>query len=329
VRAPSKVASALFRLGGDLSSRAYSRQRSLVILIYHRVLAEPDPLRPWEPDARLFATQLDLLAEHFNVLPLQDAAARLRAGTLPARALCITFDDGYADNFTIALPVLKARALPATVFVAPGYLDGGRMFNDTVIETVRLANGTFDLRHADLERYELGTPAAKLAAIEQILGRIKYLDPRQRLECAKRIGQGFEDRLPTDLMMTRTQVQQLHAAGVEIGAHTMMHPILTRVGRAEAHAEILQSKRSLESITGAPVVSFAYPNGRPQRDYEREHVEIVRECQFEQAVSTAAGAASSASDSFQLPRVAPWDNTAHRYLARLMLTYRQLDAAVV
>jgi hypothetical protein len=109
----------------------------LSILIYHRVLPVPDPLFPTETTVESFDAQLGLLKSLFNVLPLPEAVARLKAGTLPARAASITFDDGYADNFTRALPILQKHGLHATFFIATAYLDGGRMFNDTVIESIR------------------------------------------------------------------------------------------------------------------------------------------------------------------------------------------------
>ena len=88
----------------------------------------------------------------FNVIPLREGVAGLKAGRLPARALSITFDDGYANNESIAAPILARLGLHATFFIATGFLDGGRMFNDTIIETVRAARGT----ELDLQALGLG-----------------------------------------------------------------------------------------------------------------------------------------------------------------------------
>ena len=79
----------------------------LTVLLYHRVLPTSDPLLPAEPDAVLFDSQMALLARIFNVLPLEEALSKLRRGELPARALSITFDDGYADNLDVAVPILQ------------------------------------------------------------------------------------------------------------------------------------------------------------------------------------------------------------------------------
>src|SRR6185503_4669404 len=101
---------------------------SLSILIYHRVLHAPDPLFPEEVWAEQINSQLEVVKRWFTVLPLSDAVARLRTGRLPRRAACITFDDGYADNAVEALPILRRQGMPATFFVATGFIDGGRMW---------------------------------------------------------------------------------------------------------------------------------------------------------------------------------------------------------
>ncbi len=118
----------------------------LSVLVYHRVLSAPDPLRPGEPTVEEFEARMRWLASNYNVMPLIEAVRGVRANRLPKRALSITFDDGYADNHDLALPVLRKLGLPATFFVTTGYLDGGCMFNDVVIEAVRRARTELDLR---------------------------------------------------------------------------------------------------------------------------------------------------------------------------------------
>ena len=122
-------------------------------------------------------------------------------------------------------------------------------------------------------------------------------------------------------MMTADDVGRLHAQGMTIGAHTVNHPILTRISDAEARTEIELSRRHLEEITGASVRLFAYPNGKPTDDYGLRHVEMVRELGFDGAVSTAWGAARRGSDPFQLPRFTPWDRQRWRYGLRLLRNF--------
>ena len=292
----------------------------LSILIFHRVLTQVDPLFPSEATVQSFDWQMGLLKSLFNVLPLPEAVSRLKTGTLPARAAAITFDDGYADNFTQALPILQKHGLHATFFIATAYLDGGRMFNDTVIESVRNTKlARLDLSDMQLGNYELGSTAAKRQAIHQILPKIKYLLPDAREAAAAQLAARAEvENLPLDLMMTTAQLKNLHAAGMEIGGHTHRHPILAKLDRDAARAEIATGKTTLEEKLGTRVRLFAYPNGKPGSDYLPEQAEIVRELEFEGAVSTSHGVSTGRSDKFQLARFTPWDTKPTAYALRLL-----------
>ena len=106
--------------------------------------------------------------------------------------------------------------------------------------------------------------------------------------------------------MTRDQIVALANSSLDVGAHTVMHPILANISAAEASREIRQSKLDLEQLTQRPVPLFAYPNGCPAIDYTGEHVRMVRDAGFLAAATTAAGAASRKSDRLQLPRFTPW-----------------------
>jgi peptidoglycan/xylan/chitin deacetylase (PgdA/CDA1 family) len=273
---------------------------------------------PDQPDAAEFAAHLDLLRSVFNVLPLAHAYERMRSKSLPARAVSITFDDGYANNFEVAAPLLRDRDLPATVFVAPGFLDGGRMFNDTVIEVLRRAPADFDLSDLALGVWHLDSDAARRTAIPQILEQLKYRPMPERQRAVDVLAERIGAALPQHLMMTSLQLRSLAKAGVAIGAHTVNHPILTRIDPAEAEREIHESRSRLEDITGGRIEAFAYPNGRPGRDYNAAHVDMVRAAGYRFAVTTAWGRADSDCDPLQLPRIAPWDRSATGFALRML-----------
>jgi peptidoglycan/xylan/chitin deacetylase (PgdA/CDA1 family) len=304
------------------------RTRRLSVLAYHRVLAERDPLLSGEPSAAEFEHRMRWVKANFEVLPLGEAVRALRENRLPRRALCITFDDGYADNYRIALPILRRLGLPATFFVATGFLDGGCMFNDVVIEAVRRARST-ELELADLElgRHALGSEEQGSRAIGRILARLKYFEPERRRRAAAEIARRAASRVPTDLMMTSEQVRALHAAGMEVGAHTVNHPILAEIPLGRARHEIEASRTRLEQLTGAPVRLFAYPNGSPRRDYHGEHVALARELGFDAAVSTAWGAARAGDDLYQIPRFTPWDRADWRFGLRMAHNLMRHDYA--
>jgi len=309
----------LFHSIGNLLSPAGS-QGKLTILVYHRARPARDPLMHDEIDAATFETHMSLLQAEFNVLPLGDACARMARGALPARAACITFDDGYADNEQIALPILERLGLPATFFVASGFSHGGVMFNDGVIEAVRGAPaGTYDLSSLGLGSHTVGDSASRRALIDRLIARLKYLPVSERRERVSELAATLRSTPPSDLMMRPAQIKRLHDRGMEIGAHTVSHPILARLTDEEAGAEIAGSKRELEEITGAPVTLFAYPNGKPGQDYGPRDVALVKQAGFAAAVSTVNGVADRNSDLFQLPRFGPWDRSAHRLGVRLLL----------
>jgi peptidoglycan/xylan/chitin deacetylase (PgdA/CDA1 family) len=305
-----------------LSPRA--ERARLSVLLFHRVQPIQDALFPGEVDARQFDDILGWVRRWCNVLPLDEAVTRLKSGNLPARAAAITFDDGYADNHDVALPILKRHGMSATFFIATSFLNGGRMWNDTVVELIRRCpDGDFDLRgiaglaDAATAHWLLNTPASRTAAIRDILGRIKYELPQQRQCMVDEMAQRAGVALPDNLMMRSDQVLALHRAGMQIGAHTHTHPILARLDAPSARAEISHSKQLLEGLLGTPVDLFAYPNGRPGTDYSNESVDLVRNLGFAAAVSTSVGAADGRADPLQIPRFTPWDRSRTRFGVRL------------
>lgn len=294
----------------------------LTTFIFHRVLPQPDPLFPHEPDAARFDQMLGWIKAWFNVLPLDVAIERLRTRQLPPRAAAISFDDGYADNRTVALPILQQHGLPACFFIATGFLDGGRMWNDTVIESVRACSSdSLNLTELGLGSHPINSVLGKRTAIEAIIGQIKYLPVGERLELTQKLSEAAGVTPPSDLMLTSARVKELHAGGMQIGAHTVSHPILARTDLPEARREITSSKLFLEQLLQTRIGLFAYPNGKPGNDYLPEHATLVRELGFDAAVSTAWGVADHRTDPFQIPRFTPWDKSRLRFAIRLLRNF--------
>jgi peptidoglycan/xylan/chitin deacetylase (PgdA/CDA1 family) len=258
------------------------------------------------------------------VLPLRLAAAALREGRLPRRAVAITFDDGYRDNHDQALPVLRRHGLHATFFVASGFLDGGRMWNDTIIEAVRRARrATLDLVGTPAQALgvlPVADDAARSQALRAIIGVAKYLPPAEREHCVAAVAERAHAALPDDLMMSSAQVHALHRAGMGIGAHTVTHPILKGMAPAQVRAEVVDNRRALAAITGQVPTLFAYPNGRPGVDFDDDTAQLVQELGFDAAVSTAWRAARVGDDLMQLPRYLPWERNRTRFALRLAHT---------
>jgi len=174
-----------------------------------------------------------------------------------------------------------------------------------------------------LGQHDLRSIAAKRQVIPALLSQIKYQPIAQRLETVGAIAEIAKVDLPDHLMMTSQQVKALRAAGMGIGAHTVHHPILACLEPDEAEQEIVGSRDYLQGLLGEPVTLFAYPNGKPETDYRREHVEMARRLGFRAAISTVWGVARCDSDFFQLPRFTPWERSRGRFGLSLLRNYRR------
>ena len=299
----------------------FGKRRKLIILIYHRVFAKPDFMCPEQIDSAKFDWQMALLASHFNVLSLSEALQQLKNGHLPSRAVCITFDDGYADNYTTALPILQRYGLSATFFVVSGMLNQSRMWSDDIVETIRLYPGAvLDLNALGFGAYAVSTVTEKAQAAAQIITQVKYLPLGERDAICRSIADLVDQPL-LQLMLTTEQLNDLSAQGMEIGAHSVNHPILKNLPCEQWQYEILNCKLQLEAVLGKTVRYFAYPNGKLHDDYDREQCQFVEQCGYEAALSTEWGRVSRESDWFQLPRFTPWDHTPARFMLRMANEY--------
>ncbi len=293
------------------------------MLIFHRVRPEADPLFPNEATVASFRERMLWIRDWFNVLPLDDAVARLAAGGLPARAAAITFDDGYADNATLAAPILQELGLHATFFIASGFLDGGRMWNDTLIESVRRCPATsLDLAAIGLGQFDLATLDMRRAALQTLVRTLKHLPPDERQRRVDIVANSARAELPKTLMMTSTELRRVAAMGMGIGAHTVHHPILKALDDRSAREEIAGSREQLEGIVRQPVTLFAYPNGRPGADYGTRDAELACALGFKASFTTSPGAGRSGDPLHELPRFTPWNRGRSAWALRFLQNLR-------
>lgn len=296
----------------------------LSVLLFHKVPTAVDPLTTGELDLARFEKILDFLARNTTVLPLTEATARLQAGTLPRRAMALTFDDGYAEWIDNVSPALRKRNLPATFFVTTGPLAGVAFWHERIVAAVRALPDTgFTLPYGFGNYTDLRLPAARARLVEELQARLKYAALADRIGAIEALESQAHSAISLPRPFDADSVRLLHSQGFDIGAHTVDHPILTECTPAQARAEIGASKDALEAIIGGRVHSFAYPNGRPNTDYGATHVEMVKSLGYKLAVTTSNGAAARDSDMFQLPRFTPWGLSDERVafqLARNMRT---------
>lgn len=294
------------------------QRAKLLTFFFHRVLEKPDPMIPGEMHAAQFDQALRWIGDQFRVLRPLEACEHLAAGNLPARAAIISFDDGYRDNHDVALPLLKRHRMSAAFFVATGYLGDGVQFNDRLTEAMRAhAGDTFEAAWLGLGRLPTGDLQARLQSLHRLREGIKYLPLAERSQALERIEAacGVDTARPARdrIMMTPEEVQALAADGMEIGGHTVMHPILKSVDDVTAFEEISRGRAALAALLPRPPQLFAYPNGKLGTDFEPRHADMARRAGFSYAFSTQRGAADARTDRMMLPRYMPWDRQALRF----------------
>ena len=292
---------------------------NLNILMLHKIPVAFDPLVPDELCMPEFETILDFLQSAVRVLPLREAVQRLRAGTLPSRAVAITFDDGYAEWTRNVAAALRKRSMPATFFVTTEILAGVPLWHERIVSAVRALPITGARLPFGFSTYtDLSDNRVKAALIKELQTRLKYLPLKERLEVVTTLEAQVTRAMDLPAPFRAADVRELHSQGFEIGGHSIRHPILNECTDADANTEIGGGKEELESIIGGKVDFFAYPNGRPGLDYQTKHVDMVKAAGYIGAVSTSGGVARQESDFYQLPRTAPWGSSKLRMAHQLM-----------
>lgn len=281
----------------------------LSVLLFHKVPLQANPLVPHELDLAAFTNALEAARSLFRIIPLADAVTALRAGTLPRRAACITFDDGYIDWARGAVPVLQRLQLHATFFITTGQFSGQPIWSERILHAVSVAppsDRTLDLGVPELAGLSLGSPDARRESIARIEAHLKYMPlvERERAMLQLEACCGVQTR-EVDVMPA-ADLRALHSAGFGIGSHTVGHPILARCGGDEAYREIAEAREHLEGLVGGRVDGFAYPNGIPAKDFDASHIDMVRRAGYRYAVTTGWGTADADASPFQIPRFTPW-----------------------
>lgn len=256
----------LIRLGRGLWAK------SLTVVNYHRI---DDPYRgdfdSFKPNVsatpQAFERQMEYLAKWFNIVSLRDLVEWLDGHKdLPPYAALITFDDGYLDNYTSAFPILHRYNFPALIFLttghigtdAPFYWDmAAYCFSHTENDHLTFPNG----------HVESWSDQRQLAQVSK-----NWIEFMKTLPQAEKqiyvenlpvlLGVSIPARFFEKLMMNWDHVREMQKSGMEFGAHTMHHPILTRISLEQARQEVLGSKTRIEKELGERVLGFAYPNGQ-------------------------------------------------------------------
>jgi peptidoglycan/xylan/chitin deacetylase (PgdA/CDA1 family) len=320
-------------LRGLRTARRRRRGPLPLVLAYHRVdRVETDPqLLAVSPDR--FAEHLQLIRERHEPLPLAALVAAVQSGDAPPGAISVTFDDGYADNLAEAGPLLERYDVPATVFVVSGAVDRQRPFWWDELERLLLRAGRLPSELAlrvgrETLRWQLGDaadytpdsaalhagwtalasydPTPRHQAYRELCtaARVLTIDAREYL--IQQLHALLEPSEPTEAHarpLTSDELVQLASTPlVEIGSHTVTHPVLASERPNRQHDEIEGSKRWLEETLGQPVSGFAYPYGA-SGDFNDTTASIVRAANFGYACANVPGTLDGRTDPFRIPRI--------------------------
>lgn len=284
-----------------------------VILMYHGVSRGPalrNTLRNIEGKhmpVDTFVEHLRILRRSRHVISLSELVEGLYGRQDMSNTVVITFDDGYENNFLVAAPALAECGMPASFFLATGYIGTDRlvwsdrlevMLDRTDCSTVRLP--------ADLGEMSIRTLAEKrqvLARIKSILKSQACLPIREAIEClAIQLGVPETCAEGDYRFMDWDQVRGLLKGGFEVGAHTISHPILSKIPFGEASVEIIGSRDKILQETGQCSSTFCFPNGKAC-DFNSQILDLCRR-HFRAALSTNHGWAAI-EDMFELKRISP------------------------
>lgn len=247
-------------------------KKEIMVLAYHRILST-DENSPYQYDEELisadskeFKWQINFLKKHFDVINFAELSKRLADHKkLTGRELLITFDDGFSDNYSNAFPILKAENVPATFYISTDYIGVTQTFwfNEIVhsIKTAEQLSFTLGDEQYDFEP----TASNREKVIQLVLDKLKQVSNQKRLSTIESLYKDLNfntDNTPaSELPMTWDNVVEMSGNNMEIGSHSVSHPILSKLDASELEHEIKHSKQHIESMTNKPCLSIAYPVG--------------------------------------------------------------------
>jgi peptidoglycan/xylan/chitin deacetylase (PgdA/CDA1 family) len=323
----------------------FLHRHQIVIWMAHGVMDDHDhplwiPLRPQLSRQKL-DEYLRLLAKRYHFVSLMDAVEMLQ-GRKPVQpySMVLTFDDGYRNNLTHALPILRRHKVPATFFVPTGFADRARPFWFDRLDYV-LQHASVHGREVKVGSFSIRLDASTRSALCQSYERLRrtakqlriadgeFVRDMEQLACRLEAESGhaladIQSRDDWSAIATWEQIQQVATDSVTIGSHTVDHVRLARVEADIARDQLLRSKRDMEGRTGKPCLSLCYPNG----DFTKETVHLARECGYLCALTAEEGLNSTGDDLMTLKRInLPPDATSREVVAQACGLLQHLSRA--
>ena len=307
------LAAVLYYSGLETILRRVLPRRCIAILMFHSVQENTALARVagFCVDAGKFERDMRFL-KRYRCLGMRAVADAVTGRiTAPRNAVAVTFDDGYADNYLAAYPILKKHGIPATVYLATDYIDSDRWLplNRLYDAVFRSARTSLDLPvglRTDIASLTIATEADKFTAIRYLRARLKKLGAEELERHADDLGAQLlqETARPrgTEFSMLAWEQVRAMADVIEFGSHTATHCILSRVDDQRLAAELDRSKQAIERQTGSAVIHFAYPNGR-REDYNDAAVAQLHRSGYVTAVTTIEGISCAPTGGLELKRL--------------------------
>lgn len=275
-----------------------------MVLGYHRVGTEGPPFYSTLPRAA-FAAQMRYIKRNYRVISVSQMAKELGDPDLQGRAIVVTFDDGYGDLFSEAFPILRDYEIPATIYLAGQAIETGELlWYDGIFLRLQYAGNILNVMLDRPYTFLLDSKTARLVAAEKIVTYLRSIpDDERRAWCA-----AFEKLVPVPRhtlrgsMLTWDEIRQMHRAGITFGAHTMTHPVMSRLLPEAQRDEISQSKRLVEQRLDTAVNEFAFPFGKV-RDCGTAAASTLKQLGFLTALTTIVGINEPGSSLLRLRRV--------------------------
>lgn len=292
----------------------YLNREKVLILAYHGVTNKKYRIQPWILVSRVTLEQeIKFISERYRVITLNEAADAFKSGKdLPANTAVITFDDGYRNNYSIALPILQKYKVPATMFITAGYIGSKEILpmDEAYLIIVYSRNKKpITIKEIGLGPLYFNTDAALLESYHKTVAALKKhsTDKQKEYLCILREllnSEYDQDIIKEDFeLLSWEEIGVLLKSGlVHIGAHTVSHEILTNLELHEAFREIQDSKTIIQANTGVDINLFAYPNGT-ETDYNEDHITYLKNNAFKSAVTTTSKLNTISEDPFRLGRI--------------------------
>jgi peptidoglycan/xylan/chitin deacetylase (PgdA/CDA1 family) len=266
-------------------------QQKFAVLCYHRIGTGGIPLFSELPP-EVFEAQMRFLRLCYRIVSLDEMCAEMERPTRNGHAVAVTFDDGYRDLYSHALPILRRHQIPATVFLPVDSIETGRVpWYDRIFLTLKV----FSENHLELtldrpRTFQLCSQQARLQAAAEIIQYFRTLPDLDRKAHCERLE--AQVKLPSeelkDRMLTWDQVRAMGRAGITFGSHTMTHPVVSRLTDEQLESELCESKQLLEERIATPTRHFAFPFGKPA-DCGEAALPVLIRCAYRSAATTVEG----------------------------------------